>query len=282
MREVASWETREATFSAQAENEARDPLSKVHIRPQIEYTQGASILKVTRGGIKKINHGGKRGKINGFSRASRRRLLYTIARIKREATLPLFVTLTYPDKFPNPARSKRDLKIFTQRLKREYPGSGLIWKLEPQKRGAPHYHMLVWGVPFSDLVGWVPFTWYQVAGDGDIKHLLWHKGLLGNGNKPCVSKVKTWRGVWSYASKYLGKTFEVAGWDQQWTGRFWGVIARENIPFGDTVRMEIERYKAVQAMRYQRRFARIKARNNQSITIFCDASQWVSRLNLLN
>jgi hypothetical protein len=111
--------------------------------------------------------------------------------------------------------------------------------------------------------------------------------------------VRSWKGVWSYASKYLGKTFDVAGWGEKWTGRFWGVVNRENIPFGNTVKMEIERYKAVQAMRYQRRFAnppinligkidegkKIKKRhfrNNQALTIFCDADQWVSRLNLLN
>jgi hypothetical protein len=257
-------------------------LSKVHNRPLFEYVTGASLLKVSRGGEKKIVYGGLRGRIIGFSRASRRRLLYTIARIMRSAILPMFVTLTYPNIFPDPEKSKRDLKIFLQRLIRKFPRVGIIWKLEPQERGAPHYHLLIWGVPFIELLIWVPKNWYLIAGNGDEYHLKWHRGELGNGNKPCVSQVKSWKGVWSYASKYLGKTFDVAGWGQKWTGRFWGVVNRENIPFGNTVKMEIERYKAVQAMRYQRRFSRLRVRNNQTLTIFCDADQWVSRLNLLN
>jgi len=283
MRDITSVSTLTGGYPSQGGFHVRVPLSKTHIRPQIEYTEKGSLLKVCRGGEKKpVYGGGKRGKITKFSKASRRRLLYTIARIKRDAKLPMFVTLTYPDKFPSPGQSKRHLKIFLQRLKREFPKAGLIWKLEPQKRGAPHYHMIIWRVPVFDLMLWVPINWYEIAGDGDIKHLQFHRGELGNGNKICVSKVKSWRGVWSYASKYLGKTFDVAGWGDKWTGRFWGTVARENIPFGDTVKMEIARYKAVQAMRYQRRFSRLKARNNQSLTIFCDASQWVNRLNLLN
>jgi len=280
MRVLTSSGTREAEFSALADKRARDPLSKLHNRPQVEYSEGASYLKVSRGGPKRKVYGGKRKKITSFSVASRRRLMYTIAKIVRTAKLPMFVTLTYPDKFPNPDRAKRDLKVFLQRLAREFPKSGLIWKMEPQKRGAPHFHILIWGITLAELRSWVDVNWYDIAGDEDINHLLWHMGKCGN--KHCVQKVNSWRGVWSYASKYLGKTFDVAGWGEVHTGRFWGVVGRVNIPFGETVKMEIERYKAVQAMRYQRRFARLKTRNNQSLTIFCDASQWVTRLNLLN
>jgi len=283
MRDITSVSTLTGGYPSQGGFHVRVPLSKTHIRPQIEYTEKGSLLKVCRGGEKKpVYGGGKRGKITKFSKASRRRLLYTIARIKRDAKLPMFVTLTYPDKYPSPGESKRHLKMFLQRLMRQFPNAGVIWKLEPQKRGAPHYHMLIWGVPISELFGWVDVNWYDIAGEGDIKHLLWHMGKCGNGNKPCVQKVDSWRGVWSYAAKYLGKTFDVAGWGEIYTGRFWGTVGRENIPFGDTVKMEIERYIACTAMRYQRRFARLKTRNNLSLTIFCDASQWVNRLNLLN
>ena len=87
-----------------------------------------------------------------------------------------------------------------------------IWKLEPQERGAPHYHCLIWGVDEEDLFDFVAYTWYEIAGNNDRNHLKFHLGLLPN-SKPCVSKVRSWRGVWAYASKYLGKTFEVAGWE---------------------------------------------------------------------
>ena len=45
--------------------------------------------------------------------------------------------------------------------------------------------------------------------------------------------MNSFKGVWFYASKYLGKTFEVAGWNSKWTGRYWAVAAPENIPFGE-------------------------------------------------
>ena len=38
------------------------------------------------------------------------------------------------------------------------------WKLEPQERGAPHYHCLIWGVDEGELLDFVAYTWYEIAG----------------------------------------------------------------------------------------------------------------------
>ena len=78
------------------------PLSKVHKGTFIEWSTGASLLKVSCGIVSEAPKGGKRGKIKGFSFASRRRMMYTLARVRRDAELPCFVTLTYPNKFPSP------------------------------------------------------------------------------------------------------------------------------------------------------------------------------------
>lgn len=254
-------------------------LSKAHIRPQFKYIDGASRFTATKGEKQIQVGGGKRGPIKGFSVQSRRRLLYTIAKIKREAELPCFVTLTYPGEFPTVERAKRDKKVFEQRLVRAFGKAGLIWKLEPQQRGAPHYHLLVWGVEESKLFGWTLENWFEIAGNGDINHLLFHAGAL-RGSEPCVQKVRSWRGVWSYASKYLGKTFEVAEWGNKWTGRFWGVVKPENIPFGEEIIIDVPLKEVIVAMRYQRRFSGIK-RSGNSLTIFCDATQWAEKLGLI-
>jgi len=208
--------------SAGTSTEAQQPecknvstLSKAHISPFIEFCASGSLLKSCKGGIMVQVGGGKRGVIDGFSRAARYRLLLTIARVKRRAELPAFVTLTYPDKFPDPVVSKRHLDIFFKRVVRAFPGCGLIWKLESQERGAPHYHLLVWGSDFDELMIFVPAAWFDVAGGGDLKHLAWHRGECGNGNKHCVQPVRSWKGVWYYAAKYLGKTFDVSGWHGQ-------------------------------------------------------------------
>lgn len=260
-------------------------LSKAHNRPLLDkelpkliYCENSSYLRTTKSQKLAQVGGGKRSKIQGFTKSSRRRLLETISKIRRDAILPNFVTLTYPNKFPTVERSKRDLKVFIQRLKRKYPLAGAIWKLEPQERGAPHFHLLIWGASVNDLLNFTVENWYEIAGDGDINHKLFHSGYL-KGSQPCVAQVRSWRGVWSYASKYLGKTFEVAGWGKQWTGRYWGVIGRENIPMGQELVINLEYKKVCEIMRLQRRFMNMRKRKNlNSLKTFCDADQWVSKL----
>lgn len=253
-------------------------LSKAHIRPRpipkVTYREGSSYLSVTRGYKMDKVGGGKRRQIKGFSKNSRRRLMYLIAGIRRDADLPCFVTLTYPNYFPTVEKAKRDLKIFLQRLKRRFECSG-IWKLEPQMRGAPHYHMLIWGVSQGDLFEWVCQNWYDIAGNGDTNHLLFHKGEL-RGSKPCVSKVYSFKGVWAYASKYIGKTFEVAEWGSQWTGRFWGSWG--DLPQGELKEAIIPEKLAIISMRYQRRFARLKRYSHWRVTTFCNADLWVEKI----
>lgn len=292
VRRVVNLETGEVSDRTGAEVSQRDPappigvsLSKSHIRPRREKTEGkkpsiswrigASILKTSQGSNGEKVGGGKRKPIAGFSSDSRRRLMYAIASIRRSAELPCFVTLTYPDEFPDPRSSKRHLKMFIQRLQRAYTQSSAIWKLEPQERGAPHYHLLVWGCDEESLRGFVPSAWYSIAGRGDVQHLYFHQGLYGN--QHCVNQVRSWRGVWSYASKYLGKTFEVAGWDEVHTGRFWGYVNKDKIPFGVLCEYEYPAKKVFHVMRYQRRFSKRKT-SNKGFTLFCDVDQWIKNI----
>ena len=254
-------------------------LSNAHIRRKtyatVCFRTNSSYFSVARAYKREQVGGGKRSGIKGFSKSSRRRLLYKIAGIRRDVDLPCFVTLTYPDNFPTVAAAKRDLKVFLQRLKYKFKDSSGIWKLEPQERGAPHYHCLVWGVREGELFDWVAYNWYDIAGNSDRNHLKFHLGLLPN-SQPCVAKVRSWRGVWAYASKYLGKTFEVAGWSNEWTGRFWGSWGQ--LPEGELVEMQIPDNVAIMSMRMQRRFAKLKKFSNIRVTTFCDANQWFSRI----
>lgn len=265
---------------------SRSLLSTVHIRPKCEYRRGAGVLKVIRG-HEKLNSAGdegrkkvssKRGSIETFSFASRRRLQRELAGVRRDAEMPCFITLTYPELFPNAKRAKRDLKVFSQRLVREFGGLGACWKLEPQERTAPHFHLLSWGISQADLFSWIPYNWFDIAGGGDKKHLRWHLGLAGNKNKPCVSTVENYQHMQRYASKYLAKTFEVTGWQEQWTGRYWGFLQKENIPFGELVKDEITDAEAVKIQRYQRRFAGIRHRGGYSLTTLCDVEQWKEKI----
>lgn len=164
------------------------------------------------------NGGGKRGRVTGFSDASRKRLQRKLASVNEGCVVAHrhFLTLTYPGQYPACGREwKRHLDTFIKRLMREYDVQALVWKLEPQKRLAPHYHLLVFASMPVDR-SWVAFAWYDIVGSGRPEHL--------KAGTQC-DRIKSWRGVLSYASKYLGKVVQSGDLPNFWcdAGRWWGV-----------------------------------------------------------
>lgn len=141
----------------------RPGLSKSHISPShklasVEFFKGASFLSVRLETDAPLqSKPPKRGEVNEFSAASRRRMLDLLAKIE-VSQVPLFVTLTYPDSFPLYSEEfKRHLEMFCARLQRRWPQAAVIWKLEFKERKsgeskgkvAPHYHLFVYGVPWE-------------------------------------------------------------------------------------------------------------------------------------
>lgn len=159
----------------------------------------------------------KRGVIEQFSGDARRRMMQKVAMIphRRLKELPVFVTLTYPGEWVEDGRIwKEDLNRFAVRFKRAWGAVTVIWKLEFQKRGAPHFHLLVY---FSDATGhtakfrkWLSDTWYECVRSGDPKHL-----AAGTRCEP----VRSLNGVQFYCSKYMAKLVS----ERRNVGRFWGV-----------------------------------------------------------
>lgn len=195
-----------------------------------------------------------------------------IASVRRDCA-PVFVTLTYPERFPGERQAKRDLDVFIKRLGRRFPDVAGVWKIEPQQRGAPHFHLLIWNVPLHELRKFVPLAWHEIAGQGDPKHLLWHLGGLGN--QFCVQPARKGVKAFWYASKYISK--EVAQDCQHW-GRWWGVFFRERLPFGQVLNIPVSEEKAIEFIRYMRRYANLPSRDYKSLTIICDPKQWLDRL----
>lgn len=158
--------------------------------------------------------GGPRGPVCGFSRASRKRCLDFFNSLDRrgpEATL--FVTLTYPIEWSSDWKDwKRHLDVFKRRFKRRYPGVPFFWRLEFQKRGAPHFHLLVFGLE-AVSIEWLSSAWYEAVGSGDAKH-------LAAGSR--VGRIRSWRMAGYYVSKYAAKE-QITDTP---TGRVWGVIER--------------------------------------------------------
>lgn len=146
---------------------------------------------------------------------------------------------------PIPKHGKPVWIRFSNGLHRAYPECSGIWKLEPQERGAPHYHILLFGVDFihySILAQW----WYEIVGSGDERHL--QAGI-------CIEAVRSREGVMHYASKlYMGK--EIAGFEG--VGRFWGVFNRKKLPLSRAVKAEIAAGELVHFQRMTRRYIQSK------------------------
>jgi len=253
-------------------------LSTLHICGKDNYcaelTLNGGLLAVRKPVNNEAPIGGKRGKISGFSRSAGRRMQRKMARIDREKMrLPLFVTLTYPAEFPSELKtSKIHLHRFVERLVYRWSDSAIVWRLEPQRRGAPHFHMMIYGVSYADLRSFVPQAWFEIAGGGDPNHLLWHLGKLGN--QHCVTRVKSWRGVRSYVSKYMTKPCDCEGWDNP--GRFWGIYNRDAMQWSPVALYDgLTRQQVVNLMRYMRRYAHLKGRDYSGLTIFINnPEQW--------
>ena len=132
----------------------------------------------------------------------------------------LFVTLTYPGQYPGQWSTwKRQLDNWLHRLKRRLPKAAGVWKLEPQRRGAPHFHLYVVGCPFIARE-WLSNSWYQTVRSGDERH-------LKAGTQ--VQLVRSHRGVLSYAAKYTAKHQELPSDWQDGVGRWWGVFNRDQL-----------------------------------------------------
>jgi len=61
--------------------------------------------------------------------------------VKQSLPDPYFVTLTYRKNFKDCEESKKHLNAFFQHFRRQDQKFGYVWKMEPQKRGAIHYHL---------------------------------------------------------------------------------------------------------------------------------------------
>lgn len=215
-----------------------------------------------------------RGKTKTFSNIARRNMMYTLAMIRRDS-LPCFVTLTYPKEYSSDASVwKKDLDKFCKRLTYKFRGVSAIWKLEPQRRGAPHYHLLVWGATLIDLLGFVPYAWNEIAAGGNVEHLRWHLGRIDN--IPCVQQVDTQKQMYQYVLKYISKS-AAEGW--KYVGKWWGIVAKTNLPFGSEVVFEITEEVANEFIRYMRRFTNVghglALASRQQV---CDADQWMEKM----
>jgi hypothetical protein len=223
---------------------------------------------------------GNRDRVRGFSRASRTNLLRRLASINRTAFKGfrgrmIFVTLTYPRKYPeDPELCKRHLKALRKRLQREFGTFTAFWRLGIQRRGAWHFHLLLFMGPsigpLSDLRRFISSSWHEVTGKVSEGHLC-------TGTR--VEAVKKWKQATSYLERYMAKP-EVFPEGLR-TGRIWGVWNEELLP----VRWETAEVSLRHAFRIRRIYRKLAKRKGSGslrrITVFVRYENVVRLLGFL-
>ncbi len=120
------------------------------------------------------------------------------------------------------------------------------------------------------LTEWWSRNWYEAMGSGEFKHF-----LAGT----CFERIETVEGVRYYTSKYMAKV-EESGTSPHCKGRWWGIVARRNIPWAERVVIACTDAEAVKIMRVLRRYVLGKAKrrfrcNHSSMNyLVSDPAQW--------
>jgi len=133
---------------------------------------------------------------------------------------------------------KADLNNFLTQLrylaKKEGRKIYYLWVLEFQKRGAPHFHLLLSVPPDRKLQFQIAKIWHRIAGHGSADHLAWH---LRPGN------FLNWDTRPGYLTKYLEKADQKnVPYEFEEIGRFWGasrnlIEAPRDIETADLLRL---------------------------------------------
>ncbi len=217
---------------------------------------GLRLISMAKRGRKVDNSGGVRGKVLQFTAAARSRMAWYMRSLAwgelavkvgsqgEGRALPegraFFVTLTYRAAPADGARAKRDLAALQKRFMRRWPSMGAVWKLEFQKRGAPHFHLLL--VPSGEVESWdsvrdfVVESWRAVTGSDcwpDVRTVYQVEGEEG--------------ALLRYLGKYLGKDagLDPNAGDGSGAGRFWGKWGA--LPLAVTARVEVGSLKRLLA-----------------------------------
>jgi hypothetical protein len=165
------------------------------------------------------------------------------------------VTLTYPAEYPgDPEVCKRHLKVLRKRLRRMYGEFSGFWRLGIQKRGAWHFHLLLFVPPsfgkVKELRSFVASAWYEVCGEVGEGHL--QAGTW-------VEEVKSWKRATSYMEKYVAKPEPFPEGVE--TGSVWGKWNEELLPV-QWQTVEISVRDAYRIRRIYRKLAKMRGRGH--------------------
>lgn len=187
--------------------------------------------------------GGRRSVIKKWSAKSRARLVRRIAELDYSPMFgggrrPVMVTLTLPADFraytPDGKVFKAQIHKLVARWERRWAESVMgVWKLEFQRRGAPHLHIFT-VIPFGrsprdrrQFKAWLSRAWAECVAHPDPKEFEKHVFAGVDISYSSAEKGNTARRAAIYFAKYGAfadkgyQNFVPEGWEN--VGRFWGV-----------------------------------------------------------
>ena len=182
-------------------------------------------------------------RITGFSECSRRRLRRKLYSIRRDAE-GVFLTLTYQHTRPTPREAKEHFDTFWKRLRRWMDDAdagriSCIWKMEPQERGVPHFHLIVYGTRFIPAQK-VSRLWHEVTEETDHRHRKSGVDVERSVNEDGK--------LTAYMGKYMAECYDE--WPSAhgclYTGRWWGVRGRAHLPRAgwDDAKIHLDQHEA--------------------------------------
>lgn len=149
----------------------------------------------------------KKDDITKFSINARRRMIKFLSMVNLEFYEdPLFVTTTFHNAYPkNSEQLKTILRNYLKKLKYSFPDLHYAWRLEWQKRKAPHFHILLFpskprnNYERDKLVKQIKLAWFSFLKDHDYYTFKYSCD---------VQTIKEKKKLYSYVSKYTAKTEE--------------------------------------------------------------------------
>jgi len=243
----------EKTAERAVEHHQRDvDDAKLHVRNDLELSArdgDQAVVSSTRRSPTGTDQCATGGVITEWSRKSRSAMCRTFAELDysplvESGRVPAMVTLTYPGDWEvvasDGASVKRHIVLWRKRFQREYgEPARYIWKLEFQRRGAPHIHLWM-APPISPgrsgrgFAQWLSETWAQIVDHPDPEQKARHR-LAGtaidvrNGLKACDPKrLAIYFTKHSSPNLHGDKEYQHTVpelWQQpgRGPGRFWGV-----------------------------------------------------------
>ncbi len=216
----------------------------------------ASYLAVRRDGrLVQLNLSGvpneppKRGQVDGFSEDSQRRLLVFLHSVRRDAALPVMVTLTFPEELTvSASEAKACRHAWEKRMKRLHGKRWCnVWRLEAHPemsrrlgRVHPHFHLLTWGA-FYDFAevsrSWNETVFEVLKIDENLRdntgRLVKEKHIAAGTN---CERVRKWEGVVYCTKSYIAKAED---FPLGKAGRVWGWCNRKGLPLAEELRIPL-------------------------------------------